>query len=404
LRFTTSSERMSFSIQDFAGNPLNRSVGDRKNESFLLSKLKCEQTEVIVVKTDGRAKTVLCKIDNDIYQLVKYSPNTVLSMCSCNTMEDLLVHYVVVLLGHDDTSARWTVCIDFSNDSKIKLPEDQALVFESGRSILSKLQHSELAIAGQALAISGWHDVNIFCGKSGLPTIPIECGMKRRVFDAAQQLSSTRLTKLYPRIDPVAIVAVISPDKKHILLGNMKSYPPHFFSCLSGFVEPCESVEEAVRREVWEESGVSIDVERVTILGTQPWPIGRGGGCEIMIGCIAFAGDTTITIHDSAVNEVRWFTIEEAQSMVELASVRGMLNSKASSNPFIPGSYAIAFHLVKASLEMMSNSDSKSGEKSIDGGGSGESKDIITRRMPKSIPLYWILPLAMYSWSLASVR
>lgn len=389
-------QRMPLPIQHYAGNSLNRSVGDRKNEIFLLNTLKIGGTQVVIVKTDGKIKTVLCKKDNeDVYELMKYSPSDVLDMCNCNTVEDLLVHFVVVLLGYDEKNASWNVSIDFSNHIEVKLPQynapHQALVFESGRSILTKLQKPDLAIAGQALAISGWHEVNMYCGKSGLPTAPIECGMKRGVIDVAQQLSSSRLSKLYPRIDPVAIAAVISPDKSMILLGNMKSYPPQFFSCLSGFVEPCESVEEAVRREVWEESGVPIDVDQVSILGTQPWPIGRGGVCEIMIGCLAYATDTTITIHDSEVNEVRWFTRDEARAMVEAAEVRTESLHSGACSPYIPGSYAIAFHLVKAFLNTSETSESTSRSENI--------PDVSSAT--RSVQIYcWLFPFAMFTLSL----
>jgi NAD+ diphosphatase len=149
------------------------------------------------------------------------------------------------------------------------------------------------------------------------------------------------------------ISAVISSDKTKILLGKMKKMPSYFYSCLSGFIEPCESIQEAVRREVFEESGVRIG--KVQVIDSQPWPIGRGGTCELMIGCIAEAITEDICIRDDEVEDVRWFSRIEALDMIESATSReGFVPSDIRTNPkpFVPGPYAIAYHLIKEALTM----------------------------------------------------
>lgn len=99
-----------------------------------------------------------------------------------------------------------------------------------------------------------------------------------------------------------------------------------------------------MRREVWEESGIV--VQEVEILDSQPWPIGRGGNCELMIGCRAIARTELTNIQDKDVQEVRWFSLEEARNMLE-ASKHSVEFPRNNSAPYLPGPYAIAHHLVE---------------------------------------------------------
>ena len=97
--------------------------------------------------------------------------------------------------------------------------------------LLANASRGSVAIAGQALAMVSWHDRSLFDSQTGSKTGPIECGWKRR------SLLNPEGPKLYPRIDPVMIACVISPDGSQCLLGNMKNMARNFFSCLSGFIE-----------------------------------------------------------------------------------------------------------------------------------------------------------------------
>lgn len=386
---------MPTNTQAFAGNPLDRSCGDRKNEYFLSEILNEESTVAVVSKSGERGKTVLCKKNSEFYELFKCNVQSLLQLCGIKNTEDLLAHNIVVLLGWDKRMSSWLVCIDISSHEFLKLQQlnpTETLVFESGRFLLPKLQSPELAIVGQTLAITSWHDANIFCGRTGHKTIAVECGMKRQVIS---ELKENRPVKLYPRIDPVAIAAVISPDKEHILLGNMKSHPGNFFSCLSGFVEPCESVQEAVCREVWEESGVLVSASRVTTVDSQPWPIGRGGGCELMLGCMAYADSTDINILDPTVNEVRWFSRDEARKMLEASRDR-LIGDGGSNGPYIPGDYAIAHHLVKAFVE---DDQFQHDTKSL----CQHTKSPVTRtsRCSRDVPLHWLIPICFYMYSVS---
>ena len=113
-------------------------------------------------------------------------------------------------------------------------------------------------------------------------------------------------------------MAVISHDGKRILLGKGKRFPPYWYSTLAGFVEPAESVEDAVRREVWEESGVTLS--RVVIHSTQPWPY----PANLMIGAIAQAAsaeDEVIKLdNDPELEDAKWFGIAEVEEALRVGT------------------------------------------------------------------------------------
>ncbi|KAK8088811.1 hypothetical protein PG997_003772 [Apiospora hydei] len=114
----------------------------------------------------------------------------------------------------------------------------------------------------------------------------------------------------FPRTDPTIIVAVVSADGTKLLLGRNKRFPPDWYSTLAGFLEPGESIEEAVRREVWEESGVTAG--RVVLHSSQPWPY----PANLMIGAIAQAtpdGETIDLGNDPELEDAKWFTMEEVR-------------------------------------------------------------------------------------------
>ncbi|PQE08250.1 hypothetical protein CJF31_00009477 [Rutstroemia sp. NJR-2017a BVV2] len=114
----------------------------------------------------------------------------------------------------------------------------------------------------------------------------------------------------FPRTDPTVIMAVVSADSQRVLLGRQKRWPPHWYSTLAGFCEPAESVEEAVRREVWEESGVQLG--RVVIHSTQPWPY----PANLMIGAIGQAlpdGEKIHLEHDPELEDAKWVGMDEVR-------------------------------------------------------------------------------------------
>lgn len=121
----------------------------------------------------------------------------------------------------------------------------------------------------------------------------------------------------FPRTDPTVIMAVVNHTGDKILLGRSKRFPPLWFSTLAGFCEPAESVEEAVRREVWEEAGIHLG--RVVIHSTQPWPY----PANLMIGAIgqSVPGGETIDLgNDPELEDARWFTFDEVREALRIGT------------------------------------------------------------------------------------
>ena len=365
------------------GNPLDRSclTGDRKDSGLMTSILSQEGTRCMICSNQDEkntTKVILCENSSTFSYLTYLSVQEAVQVTGSMSTSDLILFGEVVALGVNEVGC-WVLSLDISaifssNDQFLnnlrELPDRNgaSYVFYSGRSLYMKssslgFSKQEVALAGQALAMARWHSANRFTGGGGLPTFPVECGMKRSGGTSSRE-------KLYPRIDPVAICLVISPDGESILLGRMKRSPPGMFSCLSGFVDQCESVQEAVCREVLEESGIRLDLKSVRLVDSQPWPIGRGGGCELMLGCIAQASSNDIRIYDNDVAEVRWFDRKEIRDLVMNQIPSGSPQNGANDDSkklegvvkaTIPGENAIAHHLIKSFL--YNNIDMQHGSK-----------------------------------------
>lgn len=199
----------------------------------------------------------------------------------------------------------------------------------NGRDLmLSSARDFDVSVAGMALAAAGWTETAQFDGRTGRPTLPTEGGMKRKVAESS--------SKVYPRTDPVAIALIASADRQKCLLVRTPKYPPKMYTCVSGFVDQCESVEEAICREACEETGV--ELASVELFASQPWPIGRAGSCELMIGCKAVARSSIIQINKGELEDARWFSREEVRQMLKQSHPEGF---------FVPGPFAIAHHLIR---------------------------------------------------------
>ncbi|GAA5909248.1 hypothetical protein JCM6882_003778 [Rhodosporidiobolus microsporus] len=181
----------------------------------------------------------------------------------------------------------------------------------------------EAAIAAEARALVDWNTRNRFCPSCARPLRSVWAGWKRQCIpgEAAADGAPSEppcLTKKgvhntsYPRTDPVVIMAVLSPDKEQILLGRQRSWPNKFYSCLAGFIESGESMEEAVRREVYEEAGVNCD--EVGFHSSQPWPYPS----SLMLGAWAVAkeGQEIRCDLDNELEDARYFTREQVLKVI----------------------------------------------------------------------------------------
>lgn len=187
----------------------------------------------------------------------------------------------------------------------------------------------DLAAYGMARSLVDWHARHRFCAVCGERTAPAKGGWQRSCTACAAQH--------FPRVDPVTIMLVEHDGK--LLLGRQPRFGPRRYSLLAGFVEPGESIEEAVAREVLEEAGVV--AHSVTYVASQPWPFPS----QLMIGCYGLADNPAITIDTTELEDARWFT----RSQVAEAMASG---PDDESTAFIaPPPQAIAHQLMQWWLE-----------------------------------------------------
>ncbi len=186
----------------------------------------------------------------------------------------------------------------------------------------------EVSLAGKAKALAHWHDNARCCGRCGGATRIRDGGWRRRCWSCG--------TDMFPRTDPVVIMLVEHPDRQSCLLGRSGRFAPNMYSTLAGFIEPGEDVADAVRREVMEEAGIEVDA--VSYHSTQPWPFPH----SLMIGCIAQATTTDLTIDPEELVDARWFSRDECRQMIEGTHKDGLTG---------PGRQAIARALIDDFVE-----------------------------------------------------
>jgi NAD+ diphosphatase len=196
--------------------------------------------------------------------------------------------------------------------------------FGEVRETAARLPYEETGIVAQARSLVDWHARHGYCPNCGQPTRPGEGGSMRSCGACKAQH--------FPRTDPVVIMAVWRDDR--ILLGRRRGGAGSFYSTLAGFIDQGETIEDAVRREVLEESGIVVDEVRYHT--SQPWPFPS----SLMIGCFAHATSFESQADDVEMEDVRWFTREEARRAVEAPG--------PELGFAIPGAIAIAHHLIKA--------------------------------------------------------
>jgi NAD+ diphosphatase len=234
-----------------------------------------------------------------------------------------------VLLGLEGERALFALDISAARDPANEGPLAGLGEFRELRAaaMAAGLPEKDVAILGQAKAMIDWHERHGFCPRCGHATVIAEAGYKRSCPNCGAEH--------FPRTDPVVIMLATHTDPKlgdACLVGRGKQFPPGFFSALAGFVEPGETIEEAVAREIKEEAGIM--VTNVTYFTTQPWPFPS----SLMIGCFAQAQGRDITIDPNELADAFW---------LEKAKARAMLAGERMDNLFLPPPVAIAHHLIK---------------------------------------------------------
>ncbi|KAK3131564.1 hypothetical protein QOZ80_6AG0508170 [Eleusine coracana subsp. coracana] len=225
----------------------------------------------------------------------------------------------------------------------------------------------ELAIAGHARALLEWHTTAKFCGACGAKAVPTEAGRRKQCSNESCK------KRIYPRVDPVVIMLVIDKENDRALLSRQSRFVPRMWSCLAGFIEPGESLEEAVRRETLEETG--IEVGQVIYHSSQPWPVGPSTmPCQLMVGFFAYAKSLEIHVDKKELEDAQWHSREDIKRALMSAEYDKTQRANAfkvdqickgaekgqglssdfkveSSEPapmFFPGPFAIAHHLISS--------------------------------------------------------
>ncbi len=183
-----------------------------------------------------------------------------------------------------------------------------------------------LPLIAEAKAVLHWHLRHRFCSNCGALTQVMQAGW-RRDCPACE-------AEHFPRTDPVAIMLAVAGD--HCLLGRSPRFLPTMWSCLAGFIEPGEAIEDAVRRETREEAGITCG--RVVYFHSQPWPFPS----SLMIGCHAEALTRDIVVDRAELEDARWFSKAEVESMLMRRHPQGLTT---------PPPVAIAHHLIRAWVE-----------------------------------------------------
>jgi NAD+ diphosphatase len=177
------------------------------------------------------------------------------------------------------------------------------------RNMGATINHTDCAILALAKGLIHWHRTHLHCGKCGAINKLIEAGHAR------QCTHSQCRNMTFPRTDPAVIMLVEHLDEQGVarcLLGRQGAWQPGMYSTLAGFVDPGETLEEAVAREVLEESGVIVNTDDVSYVASQPWPF----PASIMLGFCASAISQTIDISHDDLEDAQWFTRQQLAEFV----------------------------------------------------------------------------------------
>ncbi|EPB86877.1 hypothetical protein HMPREF1544_06303 [Mucor circinelloides 1006PhL] len=323
----------------FAGNPLNRFGWNRGKPEFLARLARSPKAKYIIL---NRLKALYDSEGNLHYAKYDQVSSVVDRVYTENDVVPNNSDIILIFMGIDESQGQgedgefiWALDLtpQGANEEEysglVKGFEAQGLEFSPTLPRAFVMEKSVSAIIAQAAAMVDWNARTKFCSACGERTISQEAGYKRNcpTVDGQEKgeqcISHTGIQNFaYPRTDAVVIVCIIHPNGDKILLGRQKRWPNKMFSCISGFVEAAETLEEAVRREAFEETGVIVD--RVAYHSSQPWPFPN----SLMLGFIAEAVSTDIHFRDDELESAQWFTRSEV-----IAAVKGDLGSTFSMAP-----------------------------------------------------------------------
>ena len=271
-------------VNVYAGSNLDRMANLRTDEAWLTARRGDPETRYVALWRG------LCLVEGD------EAPNPVLLPAGV-IREAMPAGAPVVLLGLADAAARFAVDLSDHADDPGAGPLAGRGAFRDLRDVGRLMSAPDAALLAHARGVMNWHRRHRFCGVCGAATELREAGYLRVCADAACAAQH------FPRTDPAIIVLV--SDGERCLLGRGPDWPQGLYSTLAGFVEPGESLEEAVAREIKEEAG--IDVRDVRYHSSQPWPF----PASLMLGFHAVAATTALIVDRDELDDARWFHRDE---------------------------------------------------------------------------------------------
>ena len=266
----------------FAGNPLDRAAIQRKDEAWVAARREDPAAELLVL---WRGE-VLHERGRGSSRLL---PLTMAALPECGGGEP-------VLLGLRGEAPVWAV----DAGALPAAPFAELGAWGALRGLAPYLAPDELAMAGQANWLLGWHRRNRFCARHGDGTVMAEGGGKR--------VNPRTGAEHFPRTDPVAIVLPVHGDA--VCLGRGPHFPPGLLSAFAGFMEPGETLEECGARELAEEAGLT--AVSMTYRLSQPWPF----PASLMVGFEAEVADRALTLDPAEIAEARWLDRDEARAVL----------------------------------------------------------------------------------------
>jgi len=237
-----------------------------------------------------------------------------------------------VFLGLDNGAPRFGMGVAPAAAEALKARADLLVTDLRSIAVRGLVAPEHLAPIAEAKAVLAWHLRHRFCPNCGAPTQAVNAGWRRDCPRCEAQH--------FPRTDPVVIM--LASDGERCLLGRSPRFMPSMWSCLAGFVEPGEAIEDAVRRETREEVGILTG--RVRYFASQPWPFPM----SLMIGCHAEALSNEITVDHEELEGARWFDRSEVESMLARRHAQGLTT---------PPPFAIAHHIIRAWVDGESGFD-----------------------------------------------
>ena len=231
-----------------------------------------------------------------------------------------------VFLGLIDGAARFGIGIAQKSAEELKARADLHVIDLRSIAIQGLVGPDHLPPLAEAKAMLHWHARHRYCSNCGVRTELVEGGWKREC--------PACKAEHFPRTDPVVIMLAVRGDRG--LLGRSGRFAATMWSCLAGFAEPGEAIEDAVRRETLEEAGIQCG--RVKYLFSQPWPFPM----SLMIGCHAEALNDTIKMDANELVDARWFSKDELAAMLMRKHPEGLT---------CPPPVAIAHHIIREWVE-----------------------------------------------------